>query len=142
LAKRRKKTRFVTGPGLAILLAFLVILVSLTVRWLGSDWIPDTDGEPFQIEVLNGTGEDGIALKTAMELRKIGIDVLLIGDAEQYDFEESLLIDRKGNPSLMKKLSRLTGCKRILKQTSDHSIVDATFIVGGDLRSLRCRPSN
>ncbi len=86
----------------------------------------------FQLEVLNGTGETGLAMKTAMELRKMGIDVLIVGDAEQYDFKESLLIDRKGNPGLMKSLVRLLGCRRVLKQVQERPLVDATLIIGED----------
>jgi hypothetical protein len=67
----------------------------------------------------------------------MGIDVLIVGDAERYDFAESILIDRRGNPALMKKLSRFLGCRRVLKQVQTRPLVDATLIIGNDVRKLR-----
>lgn len=90
----------------------------------------------FQMEVLNGTGRTGLAIKTAMELRKAGVDVLIVGDAEHYRFDESILVDRRGDPELMKRLSRLTGCRRIILQVQGEPLVDVTFVLGRDLIDL------
>jgi len=94
-------------------------------------------GEPqCQIEVLNGTGKPGLAMETAVVLRRMGIDVLIVGDAEHYGYKQSLLIDRKGNPGLLKKLSHLTGCRRILTQIQERPLIDATLIIGDDIEEL------
>ena len=112
---------------------FAVIILSIAVRWWDfRDGIPVKES-PYQIEVLNGSGEAGIAMRTAMELRKAGVDVLVVGDAEHYDFEESILVDRAGNPELMSRLARLTGCRRIIEQRQSRPLVDATFIIGRDM---------
>lgn len=128
--KRRKKVN--TSPGLITAAVMAVIAFSLVVRWSGCGSNAGFERESFQLEVLNGTGETGLAMKTAMVLREMGIDVLIVGDAERYDFTESILIDRKGNPALMKKLSRLLGCRRVLKQIQPRPLVDATLIIGED----------
>jgi hypothetical protein len=128
--KRRAKGLRVTGIVAAAIL--VLIAFSLFMRWSGVVADYRFGGEPFQIEVLNGTGETGLAMETAMKLRTMGIDVLIVGDAQRYDFDESILIDRKGNPDLMKRLSRSIGCRRVLKQIQSKPLVDATLIVGRD----------
>lgn len=128
--KRRKKVNI--SPGMIAAAVMVVIAFSLVVRWSGFGSNGGFERGSFQLEVLNGTGETGLAMKTAMVLREMGIDVLIVGDAERYDFVESILIDRKGNPALMKKLSRFLGCRRVLKQIQPRPLVDATLIIGKD----------
>jgi len=132
--RKKNGLRFTFLAAVAVL---CLIAFSLTVRWFGFGRSLADGGEPFQVEVLNGTGEPGIAGKITLELRKMGIDVLKEGNAGSYDFRESLLIDRKNNPKLMKKLSRLLGCKRVIIQVQEHPDVDATIIIGWDREKLK-----
>lgn len=135
--RKRTKKRSSLFPVVVIVVLVCVIAFSLAVRWLDIGRRLASEEAAFQIEVLNGTGETGVAMETAMELRKMGIDVLIVGDAEQYDFDESLLIDRKGNARLMAKLARLLGCRKIIQQIQERPLVDATFIIGKDKGSLK-----
>ena len=134
--KRKKKGRPLGGV-LAVSALVVIMAFSLAVRWWGRLRNVDRKEYRFRLEVLNGTGESGVAMETAMELRKRGIDVLIVGDADRYDFEESLLIDRRGNDKLMARLSRILGCRRIIQQIQKHPLVDATFIIGKDRHKLK-----
>ncbi len=136
MTRKKQRKKVGTTPGLVAAAVMAVIAFSLVVRWTGCGPNEGFERESFQLEVLNGTGETGLAMKTAMVLREMGIDVLIVGDAERYDFTESILIDRKGNPALMKKLSRLLGCHRVLKQVQPRPLVDATLIIGEDRDEL------
>jgi hypothetical protein len=127
----RRKRR----PRAIILIALIVGLIgfSLAVRWFGLGARFARDEEPvFQIEVLNGTKETGIAMDVAKELRRRGIDVLIVDNAERLDFGESILVDRRGNPRLMRRLAKTLGCRTILEQLHPAPLVDATYIVGYD----------
>ena len=93
------------------------------------------------MEVLNGTGEPGIAIRTTMQLRMMGIDVKIEGNADRFDFRESMLIDRRGNPELMKSLSRRLGCRRVIQQIQERPEVDVTLIIGWDRDRLRLERS-
>jgi hypothetical protein len=118
----------VLGAALAGIIGF-----SLAVRWSGLGARLARGEEPaFQIEVLNGTREPGVAMDVAKELRHRGIDVLIVDNAERLDFRESMLLDRKGNPRLMRKLAKTIGCRTILEQIRPAPLVDATYIVGYD----------
>ena len=139
MARKKRRTGRVRIPAIIAASIIAIIAFSLVVRWSGIRADFALEGDSFQIEVLNGTGETGLAMETAMRLREMGIDVLLVGDAETYDFDESVLVDRKGNPDLMRRLSRILGCRRILKQVQQKPLVDATLIIGRDRERLRIR---
>jgi hypothetical protein len=129
IGKRRTRSRV----PLAIASLVCVLAFSLAVRWLGLRPKQARPGEgAYQIEVLNGTGESRVAMDVAMELRRLGVDVLVVDNAERSDFKKSVLVDRKGNPRLMRELGKLLGCRNILQQIRPASLVDATYIVGYD----------
>jgi hypothetical protein len=137
MIKKRKRR-----PRALVLVALFAGLIgfSLAVRWLGlGARLARGTGAPFQIEVLNGTREPGIAMDAAKELRHRGIDVLIVDNAERLDFPESILLDRKGNPRLMRKLAKTIGCRTILEQVRPAPLVDATYIIGYDRVRKRAR---
>jgi hypothetical protein len=140
MAGRKKKVK--RFPAAAVIMTAVLVLMALSivVRWTGAGKNLSIHEDSFQIEVLNGTGEPGVAREVTMRLRKMGIDVLIEGNAERFDFRESVLVDRKGNPHLMKKLSRRLGVKRIVTQIQERPRVDATLVVGWDRERLRLQP--
>jgi hypothetical protein len=136
--KRRKKSKRRISIAAVLMIASVCLMaVSVSLRWTGIGGRLAIPSEPFQLEVLNGTGEPGVAGETTKKLRRMGIDVLLEGNAERFDFRQSLLVDRKGNPALMKMLSRRLGCEMVIEQIQERPRVDATFIIGWDRDRLR-----
>jgi hypothetical protein len=128
-ARKKRRRGMLFGALLVALVAF-----SLAVRWLGLGARFASRGEsaPFQIEVLNGTREQGIAMEVANGLRLRHVDVLIVENAERFDFKESVLVDRKGNPGLMRKLAKMLDCRVVVEQTAPAPLVDASYIVGYD----------
>ena len=137
MAAKKKKKRGISPAVVMIIVALLLMAFSIAVRWSGIGRNLSVPEDPFQIEVLNGTGEPGVAREVTMTLRKMGIDVLIEGNAKNFDYRESVLVDRKGNPELMKKLSRRLGVTMIVTQIQERPRVDATLIVGWDRERLR-----
>ena len=137
MARKKKKNR--DFPAAAVVMTMVVVLMglSLAVRWSGIGRNLSIPEAPFQIEVLNGTGEPGVARDVTMRLRKMGIDVLIEGNAERFDYRETVLVDRKGNPALMRKLSRRLGVGRVVTQIQERPRIDATLIIGWDRERLR-----
>ncbi|HER43565.1 MAG TPA: LytR family transcriptional regulator [Candidatus Eisenbacteria bacterium] len=129
-AKRRRAgipARFWAG------VACLAVALSVAVRWSGIGDRLRGEAPPMQVEVLNGTGESGLAMRTAVELRKAGIDVLIVKDAEHFHFERSIIVDRRGDRDLVSRLSGLTGCRRVVEQKQERPLVDVTFVIGRDM---------
>jgi hypothetical protein len=133
---RRKRKKGRNPFGFLALALCLVIALSIAVRWSGLRRRYRGDALQIQIEVLNGTGKSGLAMKTAVELRKAGIDVLIVGDAEHFHFEKSIIVDRRGNEDIVSRLSRLTGCRNVVEQRQERPLVDATFVIGSDMCDL------
>ena len=78
-----------------------------------------------------------VGANQASSFWKMGVDVLIEGNAGRFDYRETILVDRKGNPELMKKLSKRLGVSRVIIQIQDKPRVDATLVVGWDRERLR-----
>ena len=140
MAVKKKKKRTIAPAAVIIIVALLLMGFSIAVRWSGIGKNLMVPEDSFQIEVLNGTGEPGVAREVTMKLRSMGIDVLIEGNAQRFDYRETVLVDRKGNPELMKKLSRRLGVSRVITQIQERPRVDATLVVGWDRERLRLQP--
>jgi hypothetical protein len=133
---RRKRKKVGIPAGFWALTLCLVIALSIAVRWSGLRHRFEGDAPQIQLEVLNGTGESGVAMRTAVAFRKAGIDVLIVGDAEHFHFERSIIVDRRGDRGVASRLSRLTGCRIVVEQKQERPLVDATFVIGRDMSDL------
>ncbi len=139
MAGRKRKKKKIPLFRITFILVILLMVLSVSIKWLPVGRYFTSTEIPFQMEVLNGTGEDNLARKTTRRLRRMGIDILVEGNAEEFDYKRSLLIDRKGNPELMKNLEERLGCLRVLQQIQENPKVDVTFIIGKDWRDLKIR---
>ncbi len=138
--KGKKGKKGFSRAAAALLAAALLLMgLSVAVRWSGMGKNLSVPGEPFQLEVLNGTGEPGVAREVTMRLRSMGIDVLIEGNADGFDYRETVLVDRKGNPELMKELARRLDVGRVVTQIAEKPRVDATLVIGWDRERLRLR---
>jgi anionic cell wall polymer biosynthesis LytR-Cps2A-Psr (LCP) family protein len=87
-------------------------LGSLTRQQEGS-----LDERVFTVEVLNGSGINGIAGRTAELLRSFGYDVISIGNADRSDYEKTEIIDRSGLEEVVKALGEVIRCENIRSET-------------------------
>ena len=89
----------------------------------------------IRVEVLNGTGEQGIAHEAKRGLFHRGIDVISVGNADRSDYIESILIARRPGVEI-ERLGDLIGCENAIVQEQKGALSDATLILGQDYRSL------
>jgi anionic cell wall polymer biosynthesis LytR-Cps2A-Psr (LCP) family protein len=73
----------------------------------------------FTVEVLNGTATVGLAGRTAELLRGFGYDVISIGNADQNDYDTTLIIDRSGNENMVRTFGDIIRCKNIRFEAQD-----------------------
>ncbi len=90
----------------------------------------------YAVEILNGTSTQGLAKKTEELYASFGYDVVTIGNSED-EIEETVLIDRIGNPELAKVVGQVIRCNNIqtVQLSSDsgsETNVDFTIILGRD----------
>jgi hypothetical protein len=92
--------------------------------------IPDT--VRVKVELLNGTGERGLARRVAQYLRDRGFDVVLTGDAPLRD--SSLVLERTGATEWSAAASRAMQGATIESRPDSLRFLDLTIIIGRSFR--------
>ncbi|GAI74930.1 unnamed protein product, partial [marine sediment metagenome] len=96
----------------------------------------------IKVEVLNGCGEKGIAAKISDFLRTEHIDVVRSENADNFDYEKTVLIQRSYDFSNLKTVAKtldfdITNEEQVITQPSSTADVDITLILGKDYRSVK-----
>ncbi|MBT4483380.1 MAG: LytR C-terminal domain-containing protein [Candidatus Latescibacteria bacterium] len=126
--------------SLAITIFSLVSLIILN-RTHKETFKPDR-GENYSVRVavFNGCGRVGLASMFAQKLRSDGFDVVngQGGNADSFDFETSVVVDRKGVGKKAEAVSKALGIEIILEQRSDdpYLIEDVAVVLGRDWSTL------
>ncbi|MBN1757559.1 MAG: LytR C-terminal domain-containing protein [Chitinispirillaceae bacterium] len=99
--------------------------------------VPDSSAVPHigRIQVLNGCGAGGSAHLVAEYLRKNNFDVKNIGNADNWNYPETLVIARTGDTTIATRIAKAlhTG-NLVMIRTGEETQYDATVIVGPDYR--------
>lgn len=96
----------------------------------------------IRIEILNGCGEKGIAAKITDYLRSEHIDVIRAENADNFDYESTILIHRSYDLTHLKLVAKaldfdINDANRVMSQSSSNADVDLTLIIGKDYRSVK-----
>ena len=101
--------------------------------------IIDPSAFQIQVEVLNGCGERGIGQRAMRFLRERGFDVVNIGNADHFEYRESVVLDRRGTdgPSeAARAVGNALGTPYVLLQRNDDRMVDVSVVIGKDYGEL------
>ncbi len=96
----------------------------------------------IKVEVLNGCGEKGIAAKISDFLRTEYIDVVRSENADNFEYERTILIQRSDDLLNLKTVAKVLNFEinnedRVIIQSSPTADVDLTLILGKDYRSVK-----
>ena len=93
----------------------------------------------YQIEVLNGSGKQGLASRTTDSLRAHGFDVVKTGNFESRDISNTFVMIRSTNERAAKMVAEYMGIGSdyILLQRSPDLMLDATVVLGLDIFNLK-----
>jgi len=93
----------------------------------------------IQLDVQNGTRENGIASRITEFLRKNGLDVVEIGNYKSNEIEKTLIIDRSGDKNKALKVARILGLdgRKVIKQLNSSLYLDVTVVIGNDFKELK-----
>jgi hypothetical protein len=86
----------------------------------------------FRVEVLNGSGRRGVASEVAEFLRDRGLDVVYVGNADSFDHERTVVIDRVGRPEQATTVAGILGYGEVQSETDSLRLVEVTVILGAD----------
>jgi len=129
------------GLNAAILLLGLVMLI-LGWSLIGGSFGSGDDDRPgrgiVQLDVRNGCGTPGVAVRMADWLRGQGVDVVEAGDWTRFDVERTVVYDRIGDPGPAEEVLTLLGldADRIRSGVTADYYLDATLVLGCDFESL------
>lgn len=92
------------------------------------------EGVVISLELLNGTGETGLARRTQELFESHGFDVRAIGNAETSDVENTLVISRGTERMYAERTAEVIRAERVLSQerSGEGPLVDVTVIIGKD----------
>ena len=94
--------------------------------------IPSPDRR-ITVEVLNGSGRQGLARVATRVLREQGIDVVFFGNTDA-PADSTRVIVRRGDPGRGKDVVEALGAGRLRIEPDTLRRVDATVILGEDYR--------
>jgi hypothetical protein len=97
---------------------------------------PSPDQRP-QVEVLNGCGIPRIAARVQEFLRERGYDVVNVENASGFDYEETIVMDRGGDPDVARAVARHLDTRNVIRQVRPDLVLQVTVILGRDYLSLR-----
>jgi hypothetical protein len=122
------------GLGRTVLLAVGIVAVYMAVSVVARLTHRGSVCElPIVVEVLNGCGRPGVAEQVASHLRGQGFDVMYIGNADDFDFAETLIVDRAGDRDKAHAVAAALGEAPVVYQVSSAFFVDVTVILGEDV---------
>jgi hypothetical protein len=121
------------GVGLLLSVSGLFGLSLLLRHWdpLPLKFAPERDAR-FRVEVLNGSGRHGVASKVAEYLRDRGLDVVYVGNADSFEHERTLIIDRVGCPERATTVAGILGYGMVQSEADSLRLVEVTVILGAD----------
>ena len=95
----------------------------------------------IQVEILNGCGTPGIAAKFSDLLRDKRVDVVRSENADHFEYEKTILIQRNENINGMKHVAQVLGfnienSEKVITSIDSNLDVDLTLIIGKDYPSI------
>jgi hypothetical protein len=85
------------------------------------------------VEVLNGTRKQGAARTATRMLRRRGLDVVFLGNADSLA-ETTRVIVRRGDPGRAHYVAAALGTGVVVVETDTFRRVDVSVILGDDFR--------
>ena len=100
----------------------------------------DVNSRVYVLEIQNGTLTQGLARNTELLLRGVGYDVLNAINADNSDYEKTVIINHIGNAAAAKSLGDFIHCSNIVDDEvrpdsaglAADTMVDFTIILGRD----------
>lgn len=86
------------------------------------------------IEIQNGTSRNGLAGRTAQIFKGYGYDIASVKNADSKDYDNTVILDKKGDPGAAQRVANLINCHKIhssIDKNRDETI-DIIVILGKD----------
>jgi len=123
----------------AIVLLAGAFIGSAVSQWWGTPAGPGLGGfqrsgssDRVRVEVLNGGGISGRAGEATDALREAGFDVVLFGNAEPFDQDSSVVLDRVGGLAAARAVADVLGIRNVRSEPDANLYLDVSVVLGRD----------
>ncbi len=89
-----------------------------------------------RVQVLNGSGEGGVATRVATFLREGGFQVVEVRNADRSDYFATLVIARRAALDDARRVARYLGGPPVIRQAWDSELAEVTVVLGSDRSRL------
>jgi hypothetical protein len=121
----------------AVVLALVILAGGLAHGTATRLEIADITGEGSAVvEVLNGCGSRGIADRVCELLIARGFDVMFVGNADDFLYDRTLVVDRVGDRSKAIAIAEALGAGAVISQQNNASFVEMTVVLGKDMTTV------
>ena len=124
--------------GVALVVAALIVSSFL------SGWRPNlpralkpAGSAIVRVQVVNGSGEGGIASRVATLLRDGGFQVVEVGNAERSDYFATFVVARREDAAGARAVARYVGGVPVVRQAWNSERADVTLVIGNDRSRLK-----
>ncbi len=128
----------------ALTIVLALVVASLLVSSVAGRWRPNlprmmrpAGAAVIRVEVVNGSGEGGVASRAASFLRDGGFQVVGIRNAERSDFFATFVVARRADVSAARAVSRYVGGAPVIRQAWGPDQADVSLVIGSDRSRLR-----
>lgn len=97
-------------------------------------------GHAPQVQVVNGSGIPELAQRAADALRAQGLDVVAVGNADAQNYDETVVLVRRGNAGIARQVASVLGHGQVMEQRDPSLLVDVTVVLGRDYGDRTPRP--
>jgi hypothetical protein len=127
--------------------ALALVVVALLLSWVWVRFGAGRDRErdeaarlEVRVQVLNGSGEGGVAGRLASFLREGGFRVVEVRNADRDDYFATLVVARHEDPAGALAVARYLGGPPVIRQAWDSDQADVTVVLGSDRSRLHLGP--
>ena len=131
-SRRKKRTSSASIAYSAGILVLVAVIVFLAVSLYGVFAPRPTREVPSSVLVLNGCGVEGIGFRATKVMRDMGLDVVDFRNADSFDYEESIIVDRTGDIGAALEVARLLRVHNVIQQVPETPLVDIIVVIGAD----------
>jgi hypothetical protein len=136
-----RRSRALARAGTAVL---ALVVVALLLSWVWVRFGAGRTGERaagpqpvIRVQVLNGSGEGGVAGRLASVLREGGFHVVEVRNADRDDYFATLVVARLEDPASALAVARYLGGPPVIRQALGSDQADVTVVLGSDRSRLR-----
>jgi hypothetical protein len=97
-------------------------------------------GRVIRVQVLNGSGEGGVAGRVASFLKEGGFHVVEVRNADRFDYFTTMVVARRDDPAAARVVARYLGNPPVIRQAWDSDLAEVTVVIGSDRSKLDLEP--